>query len=240
MSDMKTPDLPVTLRGRAAGTLALASMLVSIMLLSACGFQLRGSGGQYTLPFDRIYIGLPESSPLAIDLKRSIRSNGATLIAPDAASADGIVDVLTDPDRTRGKTILSLNANGRVSQYQLSYSIVFKVRDNQGHELLAPTTITLTRPLDFNDAQRLAKETEEAMLYRDMEKDLVQQMVRRMGALKPVINASPVATPVATPVASPAAPAATPVPASAPLAPPAATPPVPATAPLAPAAPSRQ
>ena len=188
----------------APGTLALATTMLA---LSACGFQLRGSGGQYTLPFDKIYIGLPVSSPLAIDLKRNIRSNGATLIAPDAASADGIVDVLTDPEKTRGKTILSLNANGRVSQYQLSYSIVFKVRDNQGHELLAPTTITLTRPLDFNDAQRLAKETEEALLYRDMEKDLVQQMVRRMGALKPVI--------VATPAASPAAPAAT-APAAAP------------------------
>ena len=222
MSDMKThfPDFSSPIRGRAPGTLALAAIL--LLTLSACGFQLRGSGGQYTLPFDRIYIGLPESSPLAIDLKRNIRSNGATLIATDAASADGIVDVLTDPDRTRGKTILSLNANGRVSQYQLSYSIVFKVRDNQGHELLAPTTITLTRPLDFNDAQRLAKETEEALLYRDMEKDLVQQMVRRMGALKPVLIATPVAnsaatpaansvsTPAASPAATPAAPAATP------------------------------
>ena len=174
-----------TLHARAAGMLLL-------LALSACGFQLRGSGGQYTLPFDKIYIGLPDESPLAIDLKRNIRSNGATQIAPDAASADGIVDVLTDPEKTRGKTILSLNSNGRVSQYLLTYTIVFKVRDKLGHELLGPTTISLNRPLDFNDAQRLAKETEEALLYRDMEKDLVQQMVRRMGALKPVLTASPV------------------------------------------------
>ena len=171
--------------------------LLGLLLLAACGFQLRGSGGQYTLPFDKIYIGLPVESPLAIDLKRSIRNNGPTQIAPDEKSADGIVDVLTDPDRTHGKTILSLNSNGRVSQYQLSYTIVFKVRDRQGHELLGPTTIGLTRPLDFNDAQRLAKETEEAMLYRDMEKDLVQQMLRRMGALKPFVTATPVpASPV--------------------------------------------
>ena len=195
---MKTHFPDPFIRGRALG------MSIMLLTLSACGFQLRGSGGQYTLPFDKIYIGLPESSPLAIDLKRNIRSNGATLIAPDAASADGIVDVLTDPEKTRGKTILSLNANGRVSQYQLSYNIVFKVRDNQGHELLAPTSITLTRPLDFNDAQRLAKETEEALLYRDMEKDLVQQMVRRMGALKPVLVATPAAPPAATPGATPA------------------------------------
>jgi LPS-assembly lipoprotein len=167
-------------------------VLILGMALSACGFQLRGSNGNYNLPFNKIYIGLPVSAPLAIDLKRNIRAIGTTGIADDAASADGIIDVLRDPEATRSKTILSLNSNGRVREYQLNYTIVFKVRDQQGNELLGPTQIGLTRPITFNETQLLAKETEEALLYRNMQADLVQQMLRRLAALKPVVTSSPV------------------------------------------------
>ena len=186
------------------GKVLLVSMLV--LALSACGFHLRGSDGKYNLPFNTIYVGLPVSSPLAIDLKRNIRAMGSTEIAQDAASADGIIDVLSDPEKNRGKSILSLNTNGRVREYQLSYSILFKVRDNFGNELMGPTQITLTRPITFNESQLLAKETEEEMLYRNMQADLVQQMLRRLSVLKPVVTSSPV--PAAVPAGTPAAPAA--------------------------------
>jgi LPS-assembly lipoprotein len=72
-----------------------------------------------------------------------------------------------------------------VREYLLTYNIVFRVRDKAGNELLAPTQITLTRPIAFNETQLLAKEQEEALLYRDMQADLVQQIMRRLAALKP-------------------------------------------------------
>src|SRR6267143_911365 len=40
--------------------------------------------------------------------------------------------------------------------------------------------------LSFSDAQVLAKEAEEALLYRDMQRDMVQQIMRRLVAAKPV------------------------------------------------------
>jgi len=166
-------------RGRAAG---MALLLTAT--LSACGFHLRGDGGHYTLPFPTMYIGLPESSPLAIDLKRNIRVNGSTIVVNNAKDADGVVEVLSNPEATKTKTILSLNSNGRVRQYLLQYTIVFRVLDRQGTELLGPTTISLSRPIDFNETQLLAKEQEEALLYKDMQTDLVQQMMRRMAAVK--------------------------------------------------------
>jgi len=166
-------------RGRAAG---MALLLTAT--LSACGFHLRGDGGHYTLPFPTMYIGLPESSPLAIDLKRNIRVNGSTTVVSSAKDADGVVEVLSNPEATKTKTILSLNSNGRVRQYLLQYTIVFRVLDRQGVELLGPTTISLSRPIDFNETQLLAKEQEEALLYKDMQTDLVQQMMRRMAAVK--------------------------------------------------------
>lgn len=87
--------------------------------------------------------------------------------------------------KTRSKSILSLNSAGRVSEYLLTYNIVFRVTNGTGTQLLGPTQITLTRPITFSETQLLAKEQEEAQLYRDMQKDLVQQMMRRMAAIKP-------------------------------------------------------
>jgi len=168
---------------RLLGNTVLVAALAATV--AGCGFHLRGSGGNFTLPFASMYVGLPDSSPLAIDLKRNIRVNGSTTVATDPQAADGIIQVITDPEKTRSKSILSLNSAGRVSEYLLSYNIVFRVTDNTGKELLGPTQITLTRPITFSETQLLAKEQEEAQLYRDMQKDLVQQMMRRMAAIKP-------------------------------------------------------
>ncbi|MYM33695.1 hypothetical protein GTP38_05000 [Duganella sp. FT94W] len=161
-----------------------AAVLAATLTLSGCGFHLRGDGGHYTLPFPTMYVGLPESSPLAIDLKRNIRANGGTTVVGSARDADGVIEVLSNPEKTKTKTILALDNNGRVRQYLLSYSIVFRVLDKQGKELLGPTNIALSRPIDFSDSQLLAKEQEEALLYKDMQTDLVQQMMRRIAAIK--------------------------------------------------------
>ena len=193
-----TTSSQVSLLGRRA-VLALGLTI----LLSACGFHLRGSNGSFMLPFATMYIGLPETSPLAIGLKRYIRAIGSTEVVDTKDGADAVLEVLSDPERNRTKTILSLNKNGRVQEYQLGYSINFRVLDKAGNQLLAPTTISLVRPITFDESQVLAKETEEAALYRDMRNDLVQQIMRRLAAIKPVLPAMSVA-PV-TPVA-PAAP----------------------------------
>ena len=193
-----TTSSQVSLLGRRA---ALALGLT--VLLSACGFHLRGSNGSFMLPFATMYIGLPDTSPLAIGLKRYIRAIGSTEVVSTKDGADAVLEVLSDPERNRTKTILSLNKNGRVQEYQLGYSINFRVLDKAGNQLLAPTTISLVRPITFDESQVLAKESEEAALYRDMRNDLVQQIMRRLAAIKPVLPAMSVA-PV-TPVA-PAAP----------------------------------
>ena len=182
-----------------------AAIVAFALMLSACGFHLRGDGGSYVLPFPTIYVGLPKTAPLAVDLKRNIRANGATEVVDDPKLADASIIILSDPDKTRTKTILSLNGNGRVRQYLLIYQILFKVVDRQGNELLPPTQLNLNRPIDFDETQLLAKEREEAVLYKDMQTDLVQQMMRRLAAIKPKVAMSLVPDhPVVVPPSAPA------------------------------------
>jgi LPS-assembly lipoprotein len=161
--------------------LRAAAMLLLASTLSACGFQLRGSSGQFNMPFHSIYTSFPETSPLGTELKRNLRALDV-VIESDAAKAEALFDVLSE---ARGKQILSLNSQGRVREYLLTYTLVFRVRNAKGKELLGPTEITLKRSLSFNETQVLAKESEEALLYRDMQTDLVQQILRRLAAIKP-------------------------------------------------------
>jgi len=150
--------------------------------LSACGFQLRGSGDQYSMPFKSIYLAFPETSSLGTALKRNLRGGDLVEVVTDPLKAEARFEVLSEG---RGKQILSLNSQGRVREYLLTYTLVFKLRDAKGGELLGPTEITLKRPITFNENQVLGKESEETLLYRDMQTDLVQQIMRRLVAVKP-------------------------------------------------------
>jgi len=155
--------------------------------LAACGFQLRGSNGSYTMPFHSLFLTFPDTSPLGTELKRNLRAGDVEIAdKPDQAEAQFVV-----LSENRGKSILSLNSLGRVREYLLTYTLTFAVRDSKGVELLPATEITLRRNMAFDETQVLAKESEEALLYRDMQADLVQQIMRRLVALRPVPAASP-------------------------------------------------
>lgn len=163
--------------------LALVSLFMLVSLgLTACGFQLRGSDGRSNLPFKTVYVAGSDTSALGIELKRNLRASGGTTVVSDRKDAEAIIDVQSE---TKDKAILSLNSQGRVREYTLYYRLTFRVVDQAGKEFLPSTQIALKRDISFNEAQVIAKEKEEDLLYRDMQSDLVQQVLRRMAALKP-------------------------------------------------------
>ena len=165
-------------RMRPARRAALLGM-VALLGLSACGFQLRGPR---PMPFDTLFVAMPEASELGAALKRNIRAaSPGTRITGTVQEAQAVLTPLTD---TREKIILPLNAAGRVPDYQLKQRFGFKVHDGKGTDFVAPSEIAITRDTTFNDADILAKEAEETLIYRDMQNDLVQQILRRLQAAK--------------------------------------------------------
>jgi LPS-assembly lipoprotein len=157
-------------------TALLALILALTMALSGCGFQLRG---QADLPFNTVYA--PGTSPLVVELRRNIVAGTHTklLAAPENAQA-----IFGLTQEVREKVILSFNTAGLVREYQLRYRIGFRVHDVKGRDYIPASEIQLTRDISFNEGQILAKESEEALLYRDMQSDMVQQIIRRMAAAK--------------------------------------------------------
>src|SRR5471032_866983 len=156
-----------------------ASMRVLVILVlglvnAACGFHLRG---QARLPFDTIYVAIPDNSPLGVELRRNIIAGTHAKLVRDRAEAQAILDVSSEE---RAKTILSLNASGQVIEFRLRYSLSFRVHDAKGRDYLPLSEIRLTRDISFNDTQVLAKQQEELLLFRDMQDDMVQQILRRL------------------------------------------------------------
>jgi LPS-assembly lipoprotein len=154
-------------------------IVVASLLLSACGFHLRGA---YSLPFDTLYIAQPESSELRAIVKRNIEASTQTRVVDDAKDAQATLQILADAP---AKTILSLNSAGRVREFRLTRNFAFKVADNKGGEFVPQSAIVISREMTFDDAAVLSKEAEEVLLWRDIQNDLVQQLMRRLAAAKP-------------------------------------------------------
>lgn len=163
--------------------LRVCAFAALLTLLVGCGFHLRG---QAQLPFDTLHI--PGSNPLVVELKRNVAAASKTRLVESPGDAQAVLGFTKE---LREKVILSFNTAGRVSEYQLRYRVGFRVTDAKGGQVYLPTNeILLTRDVSYSDAQVLAKEAEEALLYRDMQSDMVQQILRRLVAAKPI---SPVA-----------------------------------------------
>ncbi len=174
-------------RRRALAALAGAS------LLAGCGFQLRGAR---PLPFKSVYLGMYQYSELAAAIRREIRANGGTVIAEKPEDAEVRLEVLAD---LKDKIILALNTQGRVREYQLRQRFAFRLVSKSGQEVMPSTDILLRRDLAFDDTQLLAKQQEEILLYRDMQNDLVQQLMRRLAAARMPDAPPPAAAPAAKP-----------------------------------------
>jgi len=150
-------------------------VLAVCLSLAGCGFRLRGTAD---VPFETLY--LPGATTgIALDLKRNIQSGTRAKVVDDPKNAQAILQFT---EETRNKEILSLTGTGRVREFQLRYRVAFRVHDGKGGEYLPPSLIQLTRDVTFNDAEILAKEAEEQLLFRDMQTDMVQQIMRRLAA----------------------------------------------------------
>jgi LPS-assembly lipoprotein len=150
-------------------------ILALTLTLAGCGFRLRGTA---ELPFSSVYVP-GATGGIALDLARNIRAGTNAKVVSEAMQADAIVQFTAE---TREKEILSLTGAGRVREFRLRYRVGFRVHDGKGSDYVPQNTVEITRDVSFNDADVLAKENEEQLLFRDMQGDMVQQIMRRLSA----------------------------------------------------------
>lgn len=173
---------PTTSRRLALRSLLGAAGAGALVLgLPGCGFQLRQSAD---LPFKSLYLILPRQSAMSADLKRNLASNANLLVISDAkdmAKAEVVLEVISE---IRERIVVGLNASGQVRELQLRLKVKFKLRTPQDKTLIPEVELIQQRDLSFIETAALSKEIEENMMYRDMQIDIVQQMMRRLAAVK--------------------------------------------------------
>lgn len=154
-------------------------LLASLGPLTGCGFQLRG---QAPLPFRRLYSGFARNSAIGAELRSLIRVSSDTVVVDRIDDADARLEVLLE---RREREIIAFTSTGRPREFQLRLRVRFRLLDARGAEWLGPTELLLRREIISSDVDVVSKQQEEEMLHREMETDVVQQLLRRLAAVKP-------------------------------------------------------
>lgn len=182
-ADLHTvPAVPVSRRW-ALRTLAVAPVLPA---LGGCGFQLRGQGP--TMAFSTLLLRAPGNTQVLQAVRNQLAASGVQVNDPVATRpgdppvvSDVVLEVLTD---RRERTVVGVTAAGQVRELLLRMRFKFRLRTFRGKDLIPDVELLQERDLSFTETQVLGKEIEEALLYTDMQNDIVRQVVRRLAAVK--------------------------------------------------------
>lgn len=157
----------------AYGLAAPAAALIA----SGCGFKLRTAS---EMPFRKLYSGFARNSAMGSEFRALLRNTGDTVIVERPDEADAQLIILQE---AREREIVGFTSTGRPREYQLRLRLRFRVLDAKGREWLGPTELLLRREITSSDIEMVTRQQEEEMLYREMQSDAVQLMIRRLIAL---------------------------------------------------------
>ena len=149
-----------------------------LLLVSSCGFQLRGDP---EVGIKKIFISSVGVSQVAVEIRRFLAA-GPTRIVTNAAESEANLQILQE---TREKTVFTITGTGRVYEFQLRLMVRYEMRVPGREEPVIPSTEIETRRLiTYSETAPTAKEAEEALLFKDMQRDLARQILRHVAAVK--------------------------------------------------------
>lgn len=171
------PAQPPRRHALVAAAAAALSALTATGALGGCGFALRLPP---RLAFRSLaFTGFEPRSPLADELRRRIGAQ-VTLL-DDANKAEVVLHALADQ---RQKSVVASTAAAQVRELQLRLRFEFRVATPDGRELIPAVRLLLSRDLSYSETAALAKEREEAELFREMQADVAAQVMRRLAAIR--------------------------------------------------------
>jgi LPS-assembly lipoprotein len=157
-----------------------AILLLSAFIIasvSACGFKLKGPT---QLSFTKLYTDFAEGSLVGVDFRRLLRAQGSVEIVSKPELGDVRLMILQD---ARERETVGYSATGRPREYQLRQKLRYQILDNKANPVGDVVEIVIRRDISTSEALINAKQQEEEQLYRDMQDDLVQQLVRRLASI---------------------------------------------------------
>lgn len=177
---MNAPPAVADIDARRRAWIASAATM-TIAPLVGCGFELRRAPA---LNFRTLQLtGFKSNSPFEKELRDNINASQTTLVVDSAGQAQVILEAISD---RREKTVVATTSSGQVRELSLRVRFNFRLRTVSGRELIPPTELLLGRDMSYSETAALAKEYEEALLYRELQKDIVTQIMRRLATVPPL------------------------------------------------------
>ena len=149
-------------------------MMLAIISLIACGFQLRGG---IEANFDSISIN-GGSAGFVKQLKKRLRQSSIAVLPTDGEVKLEIVDDLLN------KRILSLNSDGRISEYELNYKVSYRVKGKNDSEWGQLINNEVRRQYTYDDENVVAKALEEEKLINGMRDELIRTIIAQISLQK--------------------------------------------------------
>lgn len=168
----------------------MVGLLAGALFLQGCGWHLRGI---QSLPpeLQTLYLQTAsDNSDFARSLKRSLKAMDVEL----TDSRTGAPYSLTVSAVNQKTRTISTTSAAKVAEYALTSSVTFSVKDQQGDELIAPTLLSVEKSYLYNSTNAVSSYEEEALLRREMQRDLIQQLIRRYRAIKPTVDSDETGT----------------------------------------------
>lgn len=152
------------------------ALLLSVTLVSACGWHLRGT---LALPegLDRVYLNSqPDARVLSGMLQDLLAANQVDVVDSPAA-AQMVINLLSYREERR---VVSIGDNTLVTEYELIAQAEFSIEDAQGNTVLPPSDASVVRAYQFDQDNVLGKAEEERLIREEMRRELAQQIIRRL------------------------------------------------------------
>ncbi len=163
---------------RHGPALLLLMVFIAAAVLDGCGFQLRGSNTLPAIMASTAIEGSDRYSTLTKDLESALILRGVRVVS-ETAEATAILKVLSSQ---ANKRVLTVDAAGKVQEYEIRQTIRFHVTTPAQQFVLQEQQLSLSQDFVFVRTDVLGKEHEEVQVRRDLQRDLVNLMMLRMAS----------------------------------------------------------
>ncbi len=158
----------------------LCALLVATLAVGGCGFALRGSAALPAELQPLALLNVDNGTPLGQELLRALVSNGVEL----ATQASGASYQLEVGNEAAAERALSVNANARAGEYELTMSVPWQLRRG-ADVVLGPETLSLGKVYLADPDNAIAKNEEAELIRAEMRRELALQLLRRLQVFVP-------------------------------------------------------
>ncbi len=157
---------------RKCPILKYLALFIGLVLISGCGFALRGGGEMSSVLATMSIVG--GNKAFNEQLRQRLQQSGIIMVKTDGHAT------LFISKNDYQRSARTLDATGLATSYNYTYSIDYVVRDHGGGVLQPANMLFRHSTLQHDAVQILQIEAEEAFLKKQMEQEIISQLLIRL------------------------------------------------------------